>query len=148
GVLGPPSGGIDGPIGQEGEQGVLFNQAVFDQLAVLGARVGLLAQQFAAFGRVGDDRSAGIGVEVFGGEGLAQKVAHFSWSAPSPARQIGDQLVTASGQMGQTRLMGGVAVLAVGGPAVSDDGPGEVFVDHLGGLVETAAVSHVVVGDL
>jgi hypothetical protein len=45
GVVGSPGGGIDGGVGQEGEQGVLLDQQVLDQFAVLVVRMGPFAQQ-------------------------------------------------------------------------------------------------------
>ena len=50
--------------------------------------------------------------------------------------------------MGKTALMGSPVVFPVRSPASSYDGALEVLVDHLGRLLEAAAMSHVVMGDL
>ena len=61
---------------------------------------------------------------------------------PRPGGQVDDELVTASEQMRQTRLVGGVLEAPVGSPAVSHHDAGELRRDHLAGLVEAAAVGH------
>jgi hypothetical protein len=99
---------------------------VLDQLAVLVVGVGALAEQLDPFGQVGDDRGPDSRVEVLGVEGPGQDIPNLPRGAPSPGRQVGDQLITASTQMGQTTLMSGLFVLAVGGSAVSDQGAGKV----------------------
>src|SRR5487761_1325783 len=109
---------------------------------------GLLGPQLDPFGQVFDHRVSLVGVEISGVEGLAQDGLDLTGGAPGPGRQVGDHFVGPAAEMGQTGLVGGLGVAAVGGPPVAHDGAAIVFVDDVGGLVEASAIRHVVEGDV
>src|ERR1700728_308537 len=95
-LLGPPRGGVDGWVGQEGEQGRKIVVEVLDQLAALVVGLGLLGQQFDTFAQIFDDPDPFGLVGFSSRQRFAQNVADLSRCAPGPGGQIADQLVSSA----------------------------------------------------
>src|SRR5579875_1795843 len=142
GLFGSPVGGVDARVGEEGEQRLPLGAQVGHQLAVLVVRVSVIGKQLHPFSEIGDRCRPFVVVEVPRTKCVGQQLAHSPRRAPRPGRQIGDELVAATEEVGETGLVRRLLEAPVGSPAVSDHDAGVLRRDHLARLLEAAAVRH------
>ena len=106
----------------------------------------VVGEHLDPLGEVGDHRRP-LGVtEVPGTERLGQDPAHLARCVACPDGQVDDELVTATENVGNARLVRRLVEAAVGSPAISHHDAGELRRDHLARLVKAAAVRYPVGG--